>query len=497
MSVAQIGFHGKLPSHGDFIRRRVSEGFVNAWDEWLQYCLVESKAQLGERWLQIYLTSPVWRFVLGEGAAGNACHAGIVIPSVDRVGRYFPFTIVAELPVQLAPLIASIRGRAWFGAIEALALAALEAPGFELERFDAALQATMPELAPLQKLSGPTFDETFPTSSPHWRVPIESSDQVATALLDGLMAPVTRALRPLSIWWTEGSELVGPSCLLSRGLPDPQRFTAMLDGQWSQHGWGGETTAPAADVPEAFRYRVDTGAVSDVGLVRKANEDAFLDRADLGLWAVADGMGGHSHGAEASTMVVDALASTDPAATLSRALTQARVVLERVNADLQRAALRVADNSPSGSTVVTLSLRDMEWGVLWAGDSRVYLLRENILSALTRDHSEQESACDIDEALAAPRASSGVITRAVGGYPQLELDQRSGALQPGDRFLLCSDGLHGVVRHADIQAILRNEADPRAAASQLIATAKQSGSRDNITALVVDVVPEADRVEGK
>lgn len=491
MSAAPIGFHGKLPSHGDFIQRRVPEAFVNAWDAWLQHCMVASRERLGEQWLQIYLTSPVWRFVLAEGVAGSASYAGVLIPSVDRVGRYFPFTVVAELPADVAPLAATIHGRSWFGSIESLALAALDAQNFELERFDAALCETTAELALMARTAGSVIDETFPLSSHHWRMPIESPEKVAAALIDTLMAPVSRALRPLSMWWTAGSEHVGASCLLARGLPDPQRFTAMLDGSWQASGWSGEPADLVRDVSEPFQYHTASAALTDVGLVRKQNEDAFFECADLGLWAVADGMGGHSHGAEASQMVVDALASLEPAATLSAALTQGRIALERVNADLQRAALRVNDKASSGSTVVLLSVQQHEWGVLWAGDSRVYLLRDGALNALTRDHSEDQGEQHVvGGEMGVPRVCSGVITRAVGGHPQLVLDQSSGVLQPGDRFLLCSDGLHGAVPHAEIHSILQRETDPSAAVATLITAAKNARSRDNITAVVVDVVPE-------
>jgi serine/threonine protein phosphatase PrpC len=261
----------------------------------------------------------------------------------------------------------------------------------------------------------------------------------------------------------------------------------MLDGSWQASGWHGETADLVHEAARPFRYRAVSAALTDIGPVRKANEDAFLARDDLLLWAVADGMGGYSHGAEASQMVVDALACVEPSPTLSGVLTQGRLVLERVNADLQRAALRVNYRSRSGSTVALLSVRHQEWGVLWAGDSRVYLLRDGVLSMLTRDHSlEEDDLC----ATGAPTARSGLITRAVGGHRNLVLDQSSGPLQPADRFLLCSDGLYSAVSHARIQSILQEEPVPAAAVSKLTDAAKELRSRDNITAVVVDIVPE-------
>src|SRR5215467_11283482 len=98
MSGASVGFFGKLPSHGDFIERRVGAPFRDVWDEWLQRCIATSRQTLGSEWLDCYLTSPMWRFFLSDGIAGATSYAGILLPSVDRVGRYFPLTVVVELP---------------------------------------------------------------------------------------------------------------------------------------------------------------------------------------------------------------------------------------------------------------------------------------------------------------------------------------------------------------------------------------------------------------
>ncbi len=97
---ATVGFFGKLPCRGDFVRRRVPDEFVSAWDEWLQQCLTQSREQLvnawGDRWRDAYLSGPIWRFVLAEGVCGTGAYAGVVMPSVDRVGRCFPLTIVTQ-----------------------------------------------------------------------------------------------------------------------------------------------------------------------------------------------------------------------------------------------------------------------------------------------------------------------------------------------------------------------------------------------------------------
>jgi type VI secretion system protein ImpM len=492
MGTANIGFYGKLPSHGDFIRRSVPEAFVNPWDGWLQQCMVESRARLDSDWLKIYLTSPVWRFVLCDGVISGATFAGILVPSVDSVGRYFPLTIAAQLPASVPPMAFTIQARPWFRTVEALVLQALEAQDFNLDEFDAALQASGTELQKVEEHVFVTLDPTFPQPDQHWRLPLESSERVAAALIDPLMAPVARSMRPMSLWWSEGSEHVAPSCLLVRRLPDPARFTAMLDGRWQESGWSGELADRVREAPlPQFQYNIRHAAGTEAGPSRSENQDNYLDRADLAMWAVADGVGGHSHGERASRMVVDVLAGLEPAATMGTALGLAITALERVNEDLCRAARATAGRTLSGSTVALLSIQQHEWGVLWAGDSRVYLLRDGLLSALTRDHSAgapAENTNSITESSSAgPPPSTSVITRAVGAEANLMLEQVSGEIRAGDRFLLCSDGLHGTLTHEQLLEILLANPEPLRAVEGLLRAATLAEAKDNITAVVVDV----------
>lgn len=387
MSLASIAWYGKLPSHGDFLQRRAPEQFVSVWDDWLQRCLAHTREQLGSDWLQTYLHSPLWRFFLCDGVIGAASFAGVVLPSVDKVGRYFPLTIFTQLPSDLPPMAIAIHGREWLRSIETIALGALENSDLRLEDFDAALQASADLLCQVENYYGASLDAQFPVGADYWRLPMSSSDRVAAALIDPLMAIARRTLEPMSLWWTDGSEQVSASCLLARALPEPARVTAMMDGGWSTAGWSGDfddivlTTSTAA-VPVAaaaapIRYEISSGARSDAGS-RAMNQDRCLEHPDAGMWVVADGMGGHARGEYASQLVVDVIASTPAEATLSASLQSGRVALARANADLIRAALTVHHDQDcrSGSTVVLLTIRQQQWGVLWAGDSRAYLLRD-------------------------------------------------------------------------------------------------------------------------
>ncbi len=135
------GLHGKVPTKGDFVTRRLARDFVDPWDQWLQSAINCSKEQLGEEWLPIYLTSPIWRFILSPGLCGGDAVAGVLMPSVDRVGRYFPFTLAVALSGCSNPAAVPVTGAKWFDRAEALALTALEDP-FDFESFDGEVGAS-------------------------------------------------------------------------------------------------------------------------------------------------------------------------------------------------------------------------------------------------------------------------------------------------------------------------------------------------------------------
>src|SRR6185503_4117001 len=143
----QVGFFGKLPSHGDFLRRRVSDAFVDGWDAWLRECLASSRTALGAQWLDVYLTSPAWRFVCAPGACGPAPVLGLLAPSVDQVGRYFPLTIVTELPEDVSLVTAAATSTHFLDAVERLVIETLAAEPVDFDRFDRAVSGLEAELA--------------------------------------------------------------------------------------------------------------------------------------------------------------------------------------------------------------------------------------------------------------------------------------------------------------------------------------------------------------
>lgn len=237
-----------------------------------------------------------------------------------------------------------------------------------------------------------------------------------------------------------------------------------------------------------------SAARTDVGLVRSRNEDSFLAQPERGLWAVADGMGGHAFGDLASRAVVDGLASLAAPASLAEFVDAARARLATVNAALRDEAY--ARQVPvMGSTVVALLACGPDTACLWAGDSRIYLYRDGRLQQLTRDHSQAEERLARGEDVAA--ASANMITRAIGAADSIEFDVTTLPARNGDIFLLCSDGLSNPVAEQAIADTLAPGACAMAA-QELVAQALANGGRDNITVVVVraDDVSE-DRTEDR
>lgn len=122
----EFGAFGKMPSLGDFFRVNVSAAFVQKWDEWLQNGILSARKDLGERWQDCYMSAPIWRFTLSAGLAGPSPVLGILMPSVDRVGRQFPLTLVRPLPMDGQPATEHFRSGKEFEALEAVALSALD-----------------------------------------------------------------------------------------------------------------------------------------------------------------------------------------------------------------------------------------------------------------------------------------------------------------------------------------------------------------------------------
>lgn len=235
----------------------------------------------------------------------------------------------------------------------------------------------------------------------------------------------------------------------------------------------------------ASHLRIEAVAQTHVGLVRRANEDSFCARPEDGLWAVADGMGGHAHGDWASKALADALAEVDLPEDFEQACQTIADAVHAANAEIWQEAERRGQQM--GSTVAVLFVRGRRFAVLWVGDSRVYLARNDELHRLTRDHTQVQEMVDRgllqpEEAASHPRGH--VLARAVGVGEVLEIDGIIDEVEPGDLFLLCSDGLTGPVGDDELAGML-NGGETRPTLERLIALTLERGAPDNVTAILV------------
>ena len=248
--------------------------------------------------------------------------------------------------------------------------------------------------------------------------------------------------------------------------------------------FGGEALARLMGQDAQTEEKLTFGAATDIGKVRSANQDALV--LAEGIFGVADGMGGHQGGevasAEARDTLLAALSGKTPA------LEDLREAIRAANTAVHTRASQDEHLSGMGTTLTVLWAGEKEMFIGHVGDSRCYLLRGGELKQKTEDHSlvaELQRAGMITREEAENHPMRNVITRAVGTDPAVEVDGMALPRRKGDRWVLCSDGLHGMVSDREMAAILRKETDPQAAADRLLKAALDAGGRDNITIVVV------------
>jgi type VI secretion system protein ImpM len=228
----RLGCFGKVPMRGDFLSRRLPQDFIEAWDLWLQAGMTRSREQLGEQWLSTYLTAPIWRFAFASGVCGAAPAMGVLMPSVDRVGRYFPLVLATLLPTGVMPLRAMAGARIWFEGAEAIALQALE-DGADLDQFELALEAFAPP--PYTAQDGEVLAVCGELPAALVQLGEELPNGAGASVLFDALVP--RLVEQWTAWWTSGSEHLPATMFVVAGLPASNSFAALLDGEWERWGW--------------------------------------------------------------------------------------------------------------------------------------------------------------------------------------------------------------------------------------------------------------------
>jgi protein phosphatase len=240
----------------------------------------------------------------------------------------------------------------------------------------------------------------------------------------------------------------------------------------------------------------ETGAITHPGKVRERNEDSYLTRPESGIWAVADGMGGHDSGDLASQTVIEALGTIEHPMSaedlLERCADQVASANERLKSISSERGVTI------GATIAALLTYDGHYACVWSGDSRIYLVRAGQITQLSRDHTEVQEL--LSQGVITPNEARtwpgrNVITRAIGVFDKPELEVRSGPLQSGDSFVICSDGLTQHVEDAEILRCVGTSVSQQAC-DRLLELTLERGAVDNVTVIVVRYEPDSTPLTG-
>ena len=222
VNIIDVGFYGKLPTYGDFIQKRLPTDFINPWHEWLQGGMMACREKSPDGWMSFYLNCPAWNFVLSAGICGEQAVAGVTIPSVDRVGRYFNFTMASVLPEGLSPAVfAGIYGD-WFEGIENLSLSVLEEE-MDQDGIEAAINTHSAELN-----WNPPLITTYSNSTEHSRVLSEGQAGVRELLPEMLHQRISSENERYGLWWHHGSSQVNAQLVTCAGMPANEVYLGMM-----------------------------------------------------------------------------------------------------------------------------------------------------------------------------------------------------------------------------------------------------------------------------
>ncbi|WP_227271913.1 type VI secretion system-associated protein TagF [Roseobacter weihaiensis] len=463
------GYFGKVPVHGDFVGHGLPRPVEDALDTWLRAAMRASQAQLGRGWLDAFLVTPVWHFAAPPGTFGPVSVLGVMMPSVDRVGRYFPLVIAAAFPLPMMQALHAVDGGGFYPRAEATALSILDS-SLSLGQFNQAIDA----------------------------LPLPDADRIAA-----VQRKAADALRETTVWWTPGND---PHWL--DGLPPPESFADVFMASAAASPpdeslpepppqatpqplqANGPATAPMEElppVPAALELRPDpqpdmprpvahaplltltSASASLKGQRSASNTDVAVTSADGQAFTLISGLGQDPSLPAAIGSVAPLLKDISHPFAMNDLIAEAKGKLGRANATLTARA--ASSGQTCGASVVTLLIQAQRHAVLWAGIARAFLLRDGELVLLNRPH--------LDSRL------RNVVTRALGAGPNLSPDTAIGQVRAGDRFLLASPGLYDATGPQEIGEVLSTATDPHQAVTHLTQNALIAGSTLDASALSV------------
>lgn len=268
--MAPVGFFGKLPSVGDFVQRRLPPGFVEVWDRSWEQAVSATRMSLGDQWGAAYHGSPLWRFVLPPGVCTESAWAGVLGPSVDRVGRCFPMVLAASLGMDaVSPIHLIERGYSWFTALEQVFFHGQSAERGGVDAFDAHVTGLPDPLDTAVARPWLTLHEINWHGSEQWRIPLSGNHAISCWLTE-MWLQLTQGPGSWCLWWTmQGGGQLQPSVLLTRGLPQTAIYAGFLDGACGSDVW---------PVPAGLSFHTDNPTIlapSEVSII--VLDDAVMD----------------------------------------------------------------------------------------------------------------------------------------------------------------------------------------------------------------------------
>lgn len=456
------GYFGKVPSKGDFISRRLDRDVRMQLDQWLQPALQSSREMLGDEWMDLYLNAPIWRFYLEGGICGPYPVVGMMIPSVDKAGRYFPFLVAAQIPDFSLSVASIARADGWLHSLEDILLSVLE-DEFDIDYFD-------------HQLAKKAFDLD---NAPAGLNPLDEPPSQT-----GAFAPLAAALAgkslPQSVWWTSGSDRRKPGMSLYTGWPAATAFASFFkddtassafEDEFARARQSGQSLHNNGMFSEARTVgNIAVAGRSHRGTLAEQNTESFVFQLERGFVSIADGTFGLTRNAAISRFLLAAIDSIQLPENIEDAL---QLLADRLE-DAKRALTARLDIAVAGLALqagsLSLVLRPERFGLIVQGNVHCLLLRDGTLTELTDTSLGKRSSSTLKLQL---NPTSVTVT---------------GDLVAGDRFFLMTENIAQTVRE-DSMSALSTTSRVESIVDRLVDDSLINGAEGNLTLIAITVDP--------